>query len=190
MISIKSKWIVLVFSLFIFSMSINKSLANEHSNNGVKVASDLIMKLTFADSEGEKNRILNEIKKVKESNPADMNIANIYISGLVGEKKYGLALSEINKLNNEDENGRFSLLKCMLMDRLEKKEVADCYISYIEIKNKKKEKDIDYIMALYLSESPKYQTEKEEYIKNSKFADDLQLLDTKSKKEVLSELFP
>ncbi|RUT66925.1 hypothetical protein CKG00_11415 [Morganella morganii] len=117
-----------------------------------------------------------------------MNIANIYISGLVGERQYDLALSEINEIHN-DEEGRFSLLKCILMDRLGE-EVADYYTSYIEIKNKKKEKDIDYIMALYLSESPKYQTEKEEYIKNSKFADDLQPLDTKSKREILSELFP
>lgn len=63
MILIKSKWIMLVFSLFILSMNINKSLANEHDNNGVKVASDLIMKLTFADSIDKKNEILNEIKK-------------------------------------------------------------------------------------------------------------------------------
>ncbi|KJF76513.1 hypothetical protein UA45_18195 [Morganella morganii] len=189
MILIKSKWIILVFSLFILSMNINKSLANESDNNGVKVASDLIMKLTFADSIDKKNEILNEIKKIKEENKTDMNVANIYISGLVGEKQYDLALSEINEISNDDKEGRF-LLKCMLMDRLEKKEVADCYTSYIETKNKKKEKDIDYIMALYLSGSPKYQTEKEEYIKNSKFADDLQPLDTKSKRDVLSELFP
>ncbi|HED3890883.1 TPA: hypothetical protein R4229_003302 [Morganella morganii] len=190
MILIKSKWMMLVFSLFILSMNINKPLANEYDNNSVKVASDLIMKLTFADSIDKKNEILNEIKKIKEENKADMNVANIYISGLVGEKQYDLALSEINEISNDDKESRFFLLKCMLMDRLEKKEVADCYTSYIEIKNKKKEKDIDYIMALYLSGSPKYQTEKEEYIKNSKFADDLQLLDTKSKKDVLSELFP
>lgn len=186
---IKLKWITLAFSLLILSIGVNKSLANEHDSNGVKVASDLIMKLTFADSTDEKNKILNEIKKIKEENKTDMNIANIYISGLVGEKQYDLALSEINKMSNDDKEGRFSLLQCMLMDRLGE-EVADCYTSYIEIKNKKKEKDIDYIMALYLSESPEYQTEKEEYIKNSKFADDLQPLDTKSKRDVLSELFP
>lgn len=54
MILIKSKWIALVFSLFILSISINKSLANEHDNNSVKIASDLMMKLTFADSADEK----------------------------------------------------------------------------------------------------------------------------------------
>ncbi|RUT66926.1 hypothetical protein CKG00_11420 [Morganella morganii] len=60
---IKLKWIVLAFSLLILSISVNKSLANEYDSNGIKVASDLIMKLTFADSTDEKNKILNEIKK-------------------------------------------------------------------------------------------------------------------------------
>lgn len=181
---IKSKFIL--FLLFILASNAFSSVDTETS---VKYVSDLILKIPFSENQLEKDEILNKIKEIKNKNPSNTSIFNMYINALVSNKKYSQALLEMDAVKDTDKNGELYLLKCMLKDRLEEMS-HECYNSFIKTKEQHNKKDADYIMALYLSGSDKYKAAKEEYIKNSSLSGDFDLIESKKPKEILLEFFP
>jgi len=177
------------FILFLLFMLTSNAFSSVDTDNSVSYVSDLILKIPFSKSQVEKDEILNEINKIKNKNPSNKNIFNMYINALVSNNKYSQALLELDNLKEENQNDELYLLKCMLKDRLGKIS-NECYKSFIKTKKQHNKKDTDYIMALYLSGSDKYKQEKEEYIKNSKLPGDFDLIEGKKPKEILLEFFP
>ncbi len=164
------------------------SFALEYESKGVEKASELIRKMPFSE-DSEKPALLKQIKAVRDENPGDIRVSAIYINALISEKQYDDALNELSSVNNLADYSQMMLLKCMLEDRLNK-ESAACYNTFIANAESKKEKNVDYLMALYLSGNKKYKAEKNHFIRNDKYSSDIDAIETKSKDEILREFFP
>ena len=161
-------------------LSINKSPTSE--------VADLVEKLVVADSK-QSTEILSKINTIRNKNPENTDILLMYAHSLIGEKRYREGINSLNILYEKKPIRTYLLTQCMLKERLGGKE-RSCYEDIVQLSEKKNLIDSDYITALFFTDTKKFNTVKQQLIKEHKFKESDFFVFTLGKEKMLHEFFP
>lgn len=153
-----------------------------------KKASNLVMEYINSDSHVKKGEVVCKLHKLYNNDQDNINIVRMYTEVLSSEGKYHEAINVLSLFNSKNKNPSLLLNECMLKDRMGNNEPS-CYAKVISLKEASNKKDIDYLMALFMTNDKRFDKEKRIYMKGRNDNHDMEIFKY-NKRKVLSELYP
>ncbi|MGV3345463.1 hypothetical protein ACGVWS_06850 [Enterobacteriaceae bacterium LUAb1] len=153
-----------------------------------KEASELTKQYVIADDNSEKKAILEKLHSLAKNNTDNRNVIRMYSGMLASIGEYKQAISVLNAFNKEHTSATLMLHECMLKDRMGDYD-SSCYENVITLKKSKGVNDIDYLMALFMTNNKDFNKEKDAYIKRTDNKQDLDAFNNE-KKMLLKKLYP
>ena len=180
---IKTLSVALLLSISYYSHAVGSYI-----DTPTQKASELVKKYTLTNDEADKKEALEGLRSLSTQNPNNVNVIRIYSNVLSSTGDYSQAVSVLHKFNQQHKNPLLMLNECMLKDRMGDYDLS-CYKNVISLKRSENAHDIDYLMALFLTQDESFEKEKEAYIKWRQNKDDLDAFNH-GKNALLNELFP
>lgn len=171
---------------FIFSVSV--VAVSRYKDEPTQQASDLVKQYALAD-DAAKSIVLQDFDKLARENPENANVIRSYTSLLSSKGEYAKALAYLEPVNRANTDPSLLLQECMLKDRIGKKDKA-CYQRVIVDSESKHLENMDYLMALYFTDDPKFPAQKQRLQQeNPTLSRDFALFD-QDKHSLLMSLYP
>lgn len=179
-----------VMALFFLMCSYTNSYPEPLSikNSSTAEVAGLVEKLAMADS-SQSNEILSKINSIRKKNPENTDILLMYTNSLIGEKHYKEGIEFLKILYEKKPTRTYLLTQCMLKQRLGNKEIG-CYEDVVHLSEQQNLIDSDYVTALFFTDTKKFNTVKQQLIKENKFKESDFLVFTLGKEKMLHEFFP
>ncbi|MFK8257351.1 hypothetical protein ACFL9S_06135 [Erwinia sp. AnSW2-5] len=183
MLTIKTLSAALLLSISYYSHAVGSYI-----DTPTQKASELVKKYTLTNDEADKKEALEGLRSLSTQNPNNVNVIRIYSNVLSSAGDYSQAITLLHKFNQQHINPSLMLNECMLKDRMGDYDLL-CYKNVITLKRSENAHDIDYLMALFLTEDENFEKEKEAYIKWRQNKEDLDAFN-RGKSALLNDLFP
>jgi len=161
--------------------------ATTYIDQQTKEVSELAKKYSLADEVGKRAEI-KKIANLSKENPNNINIIRIYASILSSRGEYSNAIKELGNFNKNNENAELALQECMLKDRIGNYD-EPCYTNALRLIDSSAHANLDRLIILYLTNSPKFVQERERYIKSTNDAEGVVIFKM-DKRSFLKELYP
>lgn len=178
---------MIIFLMLSFLFSALSYGASHYIDEPTREISELSKKYAIDDEKG-KAEDIQKIDVLSKNNPDNVNVTRIYASILSSRGEYDKAIEILSGFNDNNKNASLILQECMLKDRVGKYD-ALCYENALRLINKSTHNNIDLLTILYLTNSKKFDEEKELYIKETNNLNSVQLFNT-DKDTFLKRLYP
>ncbi|MBW7982697.1 hypothetical protein [Enterobacillus tribolii] len=184
----KIKYFLIAFFIVLIPIAV---VANEikYQDEPTKEAANLVTKYALSDDNAERDNYLKQLEEMAEKNPSNNNVRNMYANILLAERKYFLGLHQLQLINKETPKPGSKLTECMLLERTGK-DAGDCYREAVSLFEKNNENDDNYVMALYLSNNPKFEAKKNELMKKGKLENEGENIFSLNRNELINSIFP
>ncbi|MFE8100768.1 hypothetical protein RBA71_04605 [Brenneria goodwinii] len=183
-----TKYIAIAFFFTFFSLVAMAGGSGGYVDKPTEEASELVRKYVISDDSG-KSSILNNLAKLADSNPENINVIRIYASLLSSEGMYKKAISYLEPINKVKTTPSLLLQECMLKDRINKTDL-NCYKKVIFLSENNDTENMDYLMALFLSGDDRFEKKKEILMKNNQSLENDFSIFSHDKKSVLQSIYP
>ncbi|QTF07910.1 hypothetical protein HC231_08175 [Brenneria izadpanahii] len=182
------KYITITFFFTFFSLAAMASDSGGYIDKPTEKASELVKKYVIS-GDSDKPSILNNLTKLADSNPENINVIRIYTSLLSSERMYKKAISYLEPINKSKTTSSLLLQECMLKDRINKTDLS-CYKKVVFLSEKNGTENMDYLMALFFSDDEKFEKKKNTLIKNNHSLENNFSIFSYDKKSVLQSIYP
>ena len=176
---------LLIPALFILTPWISAESSQDLSTI---TASGLVREYIMSDDKSSKTLAMKQLNQLHKDNPENINLLRMYSGILASSGEYRKAIKIISIYNLGHSEPSFLLSECLLKDRTGDYD-PECYNKVITLKTSLNAKDIDYLMALFMTHHQNFKKEKSIYMQGRDDNQDLDIFDL-SKQDVLKILYP
>jgi len=173
--------------LLLLSTVTTSSAVDSYVDVPTTKASELARKYVIADDDA-KQKALDKLFLLAQENPRSINVMRIYASLLTWRGEYNKAIVLLESFNRRYENHPLMLQVCMLKDRLGDYDSL-CYGNVISLMRAKNVNDVDYLMALFLTNDSNFEKARDRYVKSTGNKQVLDIFNGK-RDALLKQLYP
>lgn len=172
----------------ILLLSVVNSGFSAEQNQDLSTASDLVREYIMSDDKSAKTLASDKLNMLYKNNHENINILRMYSGILASSGEYQEAIKILSEYNKNHSETSLMLSECLLKDRTGTYE-PECYNKVITLKKYNHSKDIDYLMALFMTHDENFKNEKSIYMQGRDDNQDLDIFNY-SKQDLLMNIYP
>ncbi|EGT3624371.1 hypothetical protein ACXHVK_003574 [Morganella morganii] len=139
------------------------SYAYTHERAPKEQAMSYVIKYSGSQTDEGKEKALNQFDTLIRQYPDDIALRQLYSDLLIVDNRYEKAITQLKIVYQNTGIPSLKLMECMLTERIKLPHNV-CYREVISVFEQSDIRDFDYLLALYLSESPDFERYKDRWL--------------------------
>ncbi len=139
------------------------SYAYTHEHAPKEQAMSYVIKYSGSQTDEGKEKALNQFDTLIRQYPDDIALRQLYSDLLIVDNRYEKAITQLKIVYQNTGIPSLKLMECMLTERIKLPHNV-CYREVISVFEQSDIRDFDYLLALYLSESPDFERYKDRWL--------------------------